>query len=191
MRKLTALLVLALVAPALAAPAFKETLTRADREKIVKAIQAKLPPVDKAAVAKCQTMLDAFNKAPETSGDKLPEIGKCLRDAGSLGAAIQMWKMYVMKGKEGAAKRDVTLDLAKAYEAAGMFYEAAETYEKFAKKYGDKKAGAGELTRSICIRRQIGDVDAVTQQQKLLLRMFKVTTDPDALCASIRPIAMP
>ena len=72
MRTVTTILVLCLASAALAAPAFMETLSRSDREKIEKAIQAKLPPVDKAAVAKCQPMLDAYNKDPETTHDTLP-----------------------------------------------------------------------------------------------------------------------
>lgn len=184
-------LVLVILTSTAFAGEFKETVAPADREAIVKAIQGNLPPVDKAAVEKkCQPMLDEYNKAPEASVDKAFEAATCLKAAGSLGAAITTFKLYQRYGKDPAKQKDTLRGLASAYEAAAYFAEAAATNEELAKTYAGEKDAKERLVRATCLRRQLGEDDAAKKDALLLERQFKMKTG-DALCAKVKPIAMP
>ena len=172
------------------AGAFPETLAKADRDAIVTAIQASLPPVDKAAVAKCQPLMDEYNKAPEQNVDKVFEAAGCYRAAGSLGAAVAMFKLYERYGKDAARKLETLRALATTLETAAMFSDAAAAGERYAKTYAGEKDAKERLVRAICIRRQLGDDREATNSGAYLERRYKTKAD-GALCATIRPIAMP
>ncbi|MBL9014076.1 MAG: hypothetical protein JNL83_07860 [Myxococcales bacterium] len=183
-------LLLVLVASTAFAGEFAETIPRADREAIVKAIQANLPPVDKAAVRACQPLLDEYNKAPDQSADKAFEAAGCLVKAGSLGAGIQTYKLYERYGKDALKRKETLRALATSYEMAGYFSEAAEAGERYAKMFATEKDAKERLVRAICIRRQLGDDREAKAAGMYLQRQFR--TKPDAaLCATVRPIAMP
>jgi len=97
---------------------FHETLAKQAIEAIVKAIQAALPKVDQAAAKQCEPTLDAYNKDPEGNLDKLGTGAACFRAAGSLAAAIQLWRTVEQYDRNATRKRDAIRSLASAYETA-------------------------------------------------------------------------
>ena len=186
--RITALVLL--VSSTALAGEFAETLSRTEHEAIVKAIQANLPPVDKAAVSKCQALLDDYNKAPDQNHDKAFDAAACLVKAGSLGAGIQTYKLYERYGKDAAKKKETLRALAVSYETAAYFPEAAEAGERYAKTYADEKDAKERLVRAICIRRQLGHDREARAAGMYLERRFKTKADA-GLCSAVKPIAMP
>jgi hypothetical protein len=184
------MLLLLLASSTALAGEFKETIAPADREAIVKAIQANLPPVDKTAVQKCQALLDEYNKAPDKNGDKAFEAAGCLVKAGSLGAGIQTYKAYESGATDETKKQETIRALAIAYETAGMFAEAAEQGERYATLYPKQKDAKERLVRATCIRRQLGDDAAARKAGAQLEAVFKLKAGA-TLCAKVKPIAMP
>ena len=180
-----------LVALEASAGPYKETLAKPDIEAIVKAIQAALPKVDQVAVKQCQPALDAYNKDPEGSVDKLGAGAACFRAAGSIGTAIRLWRTVEQYDRDATRKRDAIRGLASAYEAAADFSHAADYAERYLAEYGRDKDASDLLARAICIRRQLGDADAAERDVKRWRGTFKTKIDPDTLCDHLRPIAMP
>jgi hypothetical protein len=179
-----------LVAATAAAAPFKETLSKAEVDTIVDAIEKALPPVDQAAVAKCQLFLDAYNKAP-SAPDAIQHVvaaGSCFRAAGSLGAAIMSWTTAERYGT--AADMHVAIrELGPVYEAAARFDRAATYYEMFASQFANEPDAYDRLQRALCIRRQLGDERAATTDAEKYQRWAK--RNPATACDSLRPIAMP
>lgn len=184
-------LVIMLMALEASAGPFKETLAKPDIEAIVKAIQAALPKVDQAAVKQCQPYLDAYNKDPEGSLDKVGAGAACFRAAGSIASAIQLWRTVETYDGDATRKRDAIRGLASAYEAAADFSQAAAYAEKYVAEYGRDKDAPDLLSRAICIRRQLGDAEAAERDVKRWRGTLKTKIDPDTLCDHLRPIAMP
>ncbi|HEY4180680.1 MAG TPA: hypothetical protein VGM90_27735 [Kofleriaceae bacterium] len=175
---------------------FKETLSKDEITKAVKAVQAALPPVDAAARTKCQPMLDEYNSAPESKPGLILSAAECFRAAGALGASIMMFQTaykYPVKGKGAETLRE----LAAAQEAAAIYDGAAEHYEAYWGDYGpgtlEAQADAAMfLVRATCIRRQLGDESHANADFKSLASAdHKTRYDANKLCDAIRPIAMP
>lgn len=188
---MTRLVVLVLVLSAVAAHAapYKETLSKAEVDAIVKATQDALPKVD-PAVSKCSVYLDNYNKDPEHNIGQIPLAAKCFRAAGALSAAITNWNTVIKYIPNSKDALEATRELGRAYEAAAIYDRAAEAYERYAKIYAGEKDAKELMTRAVCIRRQLGDsrADADT---KYLVQTFRYPPDPDAVCDNVRPIAMP
>jgi hypothetical protein len=184
------LLLLLLTAPAAAAP-FKETVPAKDRDAIVKAVRAALPPINAAATPACQLALDKYNKDPQANLDSAFDAATCYRSAGNVGIAVLLWRTYYTYGSDGAKKRDALRALASGYEAVARFDEAAGYAEKFAAEFAGEQDAAERLIRATCIRRQLGQQKEANADMKQLTTAFKIQVDPDTLCDAVRPIAMP
>lgn len=180
-----------LAATAASAAPFQETLAPKQRDAIVAAIRAAIPPADAAATARCQPSLDAYNQAPIANLDKTLEAAPCMHAAGNFGVAIVLWRTYVTYGSDRAKKHDALVSLAAAYEHVGGFREAAMYAEQYAADFAAEADARARLTRAMCIRRQLGDVDEAHRDAKQLRASHEIDTAPEELCASIRPIAMP
>jgi tetratricopeptide (TPR) repeat protein len=194
-----------LVASTATAGPFKETLSRADRDAIVQAIQSALPKVDKTAFDQCRARYDPLTIAPDTDPDTAADAAACYRKAGNLGLAISSWKLVRQRAPRSKLKPEMVRELAVTYEAAADFRAAAIAYEDYIELYyenhqftpgGASPSDAGVvLTRAACIYRQLGeDLGARRATEKLVriaTRKTKTVIDPDTMCDQVRPIAMP
>jgi tetratricopeptide (TPR) repeat protein len=165
-------------------------LTRDQILAAAKAVQAKLPPVDKGQVAQCQKLLDEANQHDPTAPELLA-LGTCYRSAGSLGAAIIMWQHVLAQYGSSKEAEEAQRSLGPAYEAAGMFMDAAKAYDAYVERYG--KAGDRDLeVRAVCTWEQLGFDDQIKRGLNVLTRRWpKVTVDPAHLCDTVRPIQPP
>ncbi|HTR50748.1 MAG TPA: hypothetical protein VMJ10_08580 [Kofleriaceae bacterium] len=179
---------------------FKETLARRERDDIIAAIQAALPPVDQAAAKKCTDLMNEYNKDPDGKRDQLPVIARCYRAAGSLGASIIAWQQVERGNAKPADQATAMRELAATYEAAGYFDKAASYLEKLASAGASTSfrlehvvvKDADDLRlRALCIWRQLGDEDGARRDTSYFNHLGRKTFDAEAACATLRPIAMP
>jgi len=177
--------VLAILLSAAAPAAASERLTKEELEAAVKAAQARLPPVDTAAAAKCSAL-------PVASAAEMQAAAVCFRAAGSLGRAIQLWHRIAM-GPSDDVVRDAVWQLGPAFEAAGDYRQSAERHSDYASRFGAQKDAPERLIRAICTWRQLGDDERAGRGFQQLRRWWKKysTADPVTLCASVRPIVPP
>ena len=175
---------MALAAAAFAAPPKK--LSAVELKQIVDARRAALPPVDQTKVARCQPMLDAYNKDPEHGDDQVVDAARCFADAGAIGAAITSWQIVVKYMPSKPAAKDGMRALGELYERAAADYSrAAEWDENYWSHDPSEPDAKQRLARAACMRFQLGDAERATKDVKLL------HADANTLCDSIHPIEMP
>jgi len=175
-------LVMAMSATALAAP--PKPVSRAEREKIIAARQAALPPVDQTKVARCQTFLDAYNKDPAHGDDQVVQAARCFADAGALSAAMTAWRIVVKYQPTKPAAKAAMRELGGLYERAADFADAAQWDENYWGRYSSEPDAKQKLVRAACIRFQLGDALATRDVARL-------HADANTLCDSIHPIELP
>jgi len=183
MKTIALSLVLMAFSTAFAAPPKK--LSSSDLQKIVDARRAALPAVDRAKTARCQPMLDAYNKDPEHGDEQLVDAARCFSDAGAVAAAISSWQVVVKYMPSKPAAKEATRALGDLYERAADFPRAAEWDENYWAHYPSEPDAKQVLTRAACIRFQLGDNEHATRDVKSL------RGDAATLCDAIRPIEMP
>ncbi len=165
--------------------AFKERLTKEEILAAAKAAQDRLPPVDKAAAAKCKAL-------PQDTAIDREAMADCYRAAGSLGAAIMIWQVVAQDKSKGSPAKDAIKQLGPALEAAGRYHDAAGYHSQYAKVYGAEKDAADHMIRAICIWRQLDDATSADRAFEYLRRLKKKSPpDSDTLCDSVRPIVPP
>jgi TolA-binding protein len=155
-----------------------------------RAAYAILPPVDKAKSALCQKELDTANGHADPPAAELMQIAACWRGAGSLGAAVVMWNHVIADYPNSREAKQAQRELGPAYEAAGMYPEAAAANVTYASKYRGEADARDRLVRAICTSEQLGDTDHAAAGLVELAR-WKQKIDPVTLCATVRPIQPP
>jgi hypothetical protein len=171
------------VSAAAADPAIKERLTAAEVEAAAEAARARLPPVDKPAAERCAAL-------PLDTERERATAATCFRTAGSLGAAVMIWKLLAADSAK-PLQSEAVRQLGPAHEAAGSYADAATWYEDYAKHHAGKTDAAEHLTRAICIWRQLDRATDAARGVKALRGLTKRRVDGARLCATIRPIVVP
>src|SRR5215212_5429522 len=108
-----------------AAP-FREQLTKDEIKAASDAAVAALPKVNTAAATDCQNKHQPQLIAEDPKAEHIAAAARCFRAAGSLGAAIQLWRGLTQNYARSKESVEATRELGPAYEAAGQFPEAAQ-----------------------------------------------------------------
>jgi hypothetical protein len=185
-----ALVMLAILgAVAHAAPPVQLSKAQLDAANI--AAVARLPPVDQAKVARCKkdhpTVLDS---ADPPAAPAIDAMAACLRSAGALGAAVALWKTVATDYPDRPEGEDASRQLGAAYEAAGLYSQAAAAHFAYAIRYPNRADARTKLVRSICLDEQLGATDDAASGLVELAKS-KTAYDPRTLCDKIRPIQPP
>src|SRR5262249_46799714 len=136
-----------------------------------------------------QQQLDAQDPKP----DEIAAAARCFRAAGSLGLAIQLWRLVTDRYPAAKEAVEATRELGPAYEAAGRVADAAHWNDVYAKKYAGEKDAADRMTRAVCTWRQLGMAEDADRGFKYLRATWgkKRTLDSATLCDQVRPIVVP
>lgn len=182
-----AIVVLALALAATGAQArgtYKETLTKDEVDAAVKGAEGRLK-VDAEAVKKCTAL-------PAETVDERAALARCYQAAGSLGAALAVWK-YVRSRTEAPVElqKEALRQLGTTHETVGRFGEAAAYHQEFAKKFPREADAPERMTRAVCIWRQLDDAKSAERGFEILRRVWKKPPDSETLCDKVRPIAPP
>ncbi len=183
--------IVVLVGVAHAAP-FREQLTRDEIKAASDAVVAALPKVDVAAARQCEATHKQALSA-DAKPDELAAAARCYRAAGSLGLAIQLWRILIQRHPVTKEAMEGSRALGPAYEAAGQFEEAAKSNVTYAKKYAAEQDARERMTRAVCTWRQLGLADDAERGYQFLHATWgrKHKLDPATLCDQVRPIVVP
>jgi hypothetical protein len=188
-RTIAALTVLAVLADTSAIALARPTSIRLTQEQIDAAQQAvfdSLPHNDTPHVRECEKQED-----PNATPAQLLALADCYRSALAPGLAIRTWESLVTAAPKSPEAKTAQRELGPAYEAWGVFEDAAHDYDVYARTYRGETDARDAEVRAVCTWEQLGkDADAA-RGVKYLETWKKIRFDADHLCDSIRPIQPP
>jgi hypothetical protein len=185
----TVAVMLAMAARVDAAPLHK--LTRDEIIRAGDAAAARLPPVDKTAVASCKAKFEAKLADPDVDAPTLAAAAACYRAAGTLGVAIMLWGQVRMHFPRSPEAKDAVHELGPAYELAGLYDNAADKDAEYAEKYGGEPDALDRMVHAICLWQQLGRDDQLQRATYRLKQWKKAPHDPATICDGQTPIVVP
>jgi hypothetical protein len=102
-----------------------------------------------------------------------------------------MWNRILAQYPKAPEAKDAYHQLGPAYEAAGFYDKAASAYDIYNELYV-RDADRDLEVRAVCMWEQLGDDTSAAKGVAHLTKAWpKVKVDPDHLCDTVRPIAVP
>ena len=122
-----------------------------------------------------QAYLDIFNANPDGSGmdEVLYNAGFCFEQGKSLGFAISMYAQLRERYPKSSHAQKALVRIGDAYGSIARYKDAAENYEKYAKKYAGEKLAPKAISQAVAYRKGLGDDAQAIKDTEYYVKQFR------------------